>query len=121
LTTHLLMLEEEERARGLSAEQARHRARMRFGRFRLVLQVVASSCSLVSGTPRFSVALGRSWTEVGLKFHRPRVASGATHLGFLGDLIPQSSIRSLSSCTPRNRNVLPRDRHSRRSGGANCF
>jgi hypothetical protein len=37
-------------------------------RFRQVLQVVASSCSLVSGTPRFSMVFGRSWTEVGLKF-----------------------------------------------------
>ena len=49
----------------------------RFCRLRRVLQVVESSCSLVSGTPRFSVVFGRSWTEVGLKFRRPGVASEA--------------------------------------------
>jgi hypothetical protein len=43
----------------------------RFCRFRRVLQVVESSCSLVSGTPRFSMVFGRSWTDVGLKFLRP--------------------------------------------------
>ena len=49
----------------------------RFCRFRRVLQVVESSCSLVSGAPRFSGVFGRSWTEVGLTFRRPRVASDA--------------------------------------------
>ncbi len=39
----------------------------RFCRFRRVLYLVDSSCSLVSGTPRFSMVFGRSWTEVGLK------------------------------------------------------
>jgi|KBSSwiStaDraftv2_1062776.scaffolds.fasta_scaffold58082_6 hypothetical protein len=40
----------------------------RFCRFRWVLYRVDSSCSLVSGVPRFSLVFGRSWTEVGLKF-----------------------------------------------------
>jgi hypothetical protein len=31
------------------------------------LALVDSSCSLVSGVPRFSLVFGRSWTEVGLK------------------------------------------------------
>ena len=39
-----------------------------FCRFRRVLQVVESSCSLVSRDSRFLPVFGRSWTEVGLKF-----------------------------------------------------
>ena len=34
---------------------------------RRVLYLDDSSCSLVSGVPRFSLVFGRSWTEVGLK------------------------------------------------------
>ena len=53
----------------------------RFCRFRQVLQVVESSCSLVSDTPRFSVVFGRSWTEVGLEFssRTPLTLISATH------------------------------------------
>ena len=36
----------------------------RFCRFREVLYLVDSSCSLVSGTPRFSMVFGRYWPEV---------------------------------------------------------
>jgi hypothetical protein len=50
-----------------------------------------SSCSLVSGVPRFSLVFGRSWTEVGLKF------------GALGSALkrPVSSRRSGSVVAPQ--------------------
>jgi hypothetical protein len=63
-------------SRGFSLNDWRRRPDLnrgwRFCRFHRVLQVVESSCSLVSGTPRFSAVFGRSWTEVGQKLRHAR-------------------------------------------------
>jgi len=53
----------------------------KFCRFPQVLYVVDSSCSLVSGIPRFSMVFGRSWTEVGLKFSVPARPRATDPLG----------------------------------------
>ena len=82
----------------------------RFCRFPRVLQVVESSCSLVSGNSRFLVVFGRSWTEVGFAgldcVPRPACAR-SDRIRFSCDL----------RCVPSSRAGRSTHRHSKSTSG----